>query len=75
MHGLQDAELTERHAVRVIATKKPGSPCRVSLEDADLAEGPELETALARMFQDSAVSYLYIHYAKPECFAALVVRA
>jgi hypothetical protein len=32
--ALSDAELQQRHAVRVVADRKPGFPCRVSLTDA-----------------------------------------
>jgi hypothetical protein len=35
---LTDDELSERHAVRVTATSKPGFPCRVSLTDAEVGE-------------------------------------
>jgi hypothetical protein len=40
LFALTDQELAERLAVRMIATSKPGFPCRVSLADAD--EGEEL---------------------------------
>ena len=36
--ALTDAELAARHAMRVIATAKPGYPCRVSLVDAEVGE-------------------------------------
>jgi hypothetical protein len=35
---LPDAELARQHASRVVATKKPGFPCRVSLVDAEVGE-------------------------------------
>ena len=35
---LSKEELTARHAVRRIADKKPGFPCRVSLTDAEVGE-------------------------------------
>ena len=137
--NLSDAELVSHRAVRVIATHKPGFPCRVSLEDAnvgeevllvhyqhhttaspfqashavyirptsteaileedqvpdqlrtrtlslrafdetgmmieaDLSEGVDLKTALHRLFQNSAVSYIHIHFAKPGCYAAIAER-
>jgi hypothetical protein len=42
--------------------------------DADLVEGRELEGVIERMFQDSAVAYLQLHYAKRGCYAARVDR-
>ena len=33
-----DAELAERHIVRQIVDAKPGFPCRITLEDAELGE-------------------------------------
>ena len=42
--------------------------------DADLVEGPELEGVIERMFRDSAVDYLQLHYAKRGCYAARVDR-
>lgn len=41
---------------------------------ADLAEGTHLESALEAMLSDRTVSYIHLHYAKPGCFAARVVR-
>ena len=38
MLGLSDAELAARGARRVTADRKPGFPCRVSLEDAEPGE-------------------------------------
>lgn len=35
LYGLPDAELTQAGAVRMIADKKPGYPCRVTLEDVE----------------------------------------
>lgn len=35
LYGLPDAELAQAGAVRMIADKKPGYPCRVTLEDAE----------------------------------------
>lgn len=36
--ALSDAELAARGARRVVGESKPGHPCRVSLEDADVGE-------------------------------------
>jgi len=38
LFDMSDAELAERLAVRVIATSKPGFPCRVSLADAEIGD-------------------------------------
>ncbi|MCW4461695.1 DUF1203 domain-containing protein [Sphingomonas sp. BT-65] len=35
LYGMTDAELAQADAVRMIADKKPGYPCRVTLEDAE----------------------------------------
>ena len=41
---------------------------------ADVVPGSELESAIAAMFGDPAVTYLHVHNAKPGCFAARVDR-
>jgi Protein of unknown function (DUF1203) len=38
LFDLSDAKLLERNVQRVFATAKPGYPCRVSLEDAEIGE-------------------------------------
>jgi len=38
LFSLNDAELAARGAQRVVATGKPGFPCRVSLADAEIGE-------------------------------------
>jgi hypothetical protein len=38
LFALSDAALAERRAVRVIADKHPGFPCRVTLQDAAIGE-------------------------------------
>lgn len=35
---LTDAELAEQHACRQVVTSKPGTPCRVSMEDVEVGE-------------------------------------
>lgn len=54
LFALSDAELATRNARRVLATTKPGYPCRVSLADADVGE--EL---LLLPFQHQAASSPY----------------
>jgi Protein of unknown function (DUF1203) len=36
--NLPDRELTERRVKRIVADRKPGFPCRISLQDADAGE-------------------------------------
>ena len=43
--------------------------------DADLVDGRELETLIARFFADPAVAYLHAHSAKPGCYVARIERA
>jgi hypothetical protein len=43
--------------------------------DADVVEGREVETAIARMFANERAAYLHLHFAKPGCYAARVERA
>lgn len=38
LYGLTDAELAAQGVVRMIADAKPGYPCRVTLEDAELGD-------------------------------------
>ena len=38
LRGLDDAALATRKARRVVATAKPGFPCRITLEDAEPGE-------------------------------------
>lgn len=45
------------------------------LVDADVVEGSRLRDVIPEMLEDHAVEYLHLHYAKPGCFAAKVVRA
>ena len=42
--------------------------------DADVVDGRDVESALARIFRRDAVAYAHIHYAKPGCFACRVDR-
>ncbi|MEM7470653.1 MAG: DUF1203 domain-containing protein [Pseudomonadota bacterium] len=35
---LTDAELVEHHACRQVVTEKPGTPCRVSMADAEIGD-------------------------------------
>ncbi len=42
--------------------------------EADVVDGAETETLLARLFARPDTAYVHIHYAKRGCFAALVER-
>ena len=43
--------------------------------DADVIEGREVETVIARMFADPNVAYIHVHNAKRGCYAARIDRA
>jgi hypothetical protein len=43
--------------------------------DADLVQGADLETAIARLLADPRVAYLHAHYAQRGCYAARIDRA
>lgn len=140
MFQLSDAELQARKAKRMTVAECPGTPCRVSLQDAEVGEtvillnhahqpedspyqathaifvresaqtakptvneipevlrsrlislrlfddthmmigaevapGTGLAELISRTFDDDAVAYIHLHYAKPGCFAARVTRA
>lgn len=45
------------------------------MTDADVLEGPALESAIRRMFADPRAAYLHVHNARRGCFAARVDRA
>ena len=40
-----------------------------------LADGSELEGAIAKLFKHPSAGYLHVHYAAPGCYAARVDRA
>jgi hypothetical protein len=42
--------------------------------DADLVDGREVQTLIARMFADPKVAYIHAHYAKWGCYAARIDR-
>lgn len=44
------------------------------MKHAGISPGTELDTALPKLFDDPEVAYLHIHFARPGCFAAAVVR-
>ena len=44
------------------------------LVDADVVDGPALETAIERLFANARTAYLHIHFAKAGCYAARVDR-
>ncbi len=41
----------------------------------ELAEGAQLEDAIARQFSDPRAAYLHVHFAAPGCYAARIERA
>jgi uncharacterized protein DUF1203 len=42
---------------------------------ADVVDGRELEGTIARVLADDRAAYLHVHFARPGCYAARVVRA
>ena len=42
--------------------------------DADVVDGRELESAVARFFASAEVSYLHVHFARPGCYACRIDR-
>jgi hypothetical protein len=42
---------------------------------ADVVDGQALEATIAALFADARADYLHIHFAKPGCYAARVLRA
>lgn len=45
------------------------------LQDADIVDGGEVESLIARLLARSETAYIHAHYAKPGCFAARIDRA
>ena len=42
--------------------------------DAEIIEGTEVQGLIAKFFENTAVDYIHLHYARRGCFAARVVR-
>ena len=42
--------------------------------DADVVDGRQLETLVARLFANTAAAYLHVHFARPGCYACRVDR-
>lgn len=45
------------------------------MKEADVVDGQNIASAIARMFDDKDIEYIHLHNAKPGCFAARVDRA
>lgn len=45
------------------------------LLNAEVVDGPELESGIGQMFANDTVAYLHAHFAKPGCYAAKILRA
>jgi hypothetical protein len=41
---------------------------------AEVIDGPQLERTVEQLFEDARAAYLHIHFARPGCYAARVVR-
>jgi hypothetical protein len=44
------------------------------IQEADVVDGRELETAIERFLANPAIDYLHVHYAKPGCYACRIDR-
>jgi hypothetical protein len=44
------------------------------LRDADIVEGRDVESLIARLLASPQTAYIHAHYAKPGCFAARIDR-
>ena len=89
LFGLSDADLSERHIVRMPVTAKPGFPCRITLADAEPGETVLLlnhehqdaetpyRSSHAIFVRESAAQTAEVRNAIPECLATrlLSVRA
>jgi hypothetical protein len=42
---------------------------------AEVVEGTRVETVIDSLLQESSISYIHAHFAKPGCYAALIERA
>jgi len=42
--------------------------------DAAVVEGPQLESAVSKLFDNPRVEYLHVHYAAPGCYACRIDR-
>lgn len=69
---LGENEIPEQLRQRLLSVR--AFDCSGMMIDADVIDGHELESLLARMFANEFVSYLHLHNAKPGCYAALVER-
>ena len=71
--GLDDGQLAGLSAQRVIATCKPGFPCRITLDDADVGESLIL---LHHVSHDVATAYrsAYAIYVREHALAAATYR-
>lgn len=45
------------------------------MTDADVIDGRDVETLVARLLQDERAAYLHVHFARPGCYACRIDRA
>ena len=69
----EQGEIPELLRSRLIAVR--GFNRQGMMLEADISEGTELESAIDAAFNNPAVDYIHLHYAKPGCYAARVDRA
>lgn len=68
-----DGVVPDQLAIRTLSVRAYDAAGMMT--DADLVEGRDLESLIARFFADPAVAYLHAHNAKRGCFAARIDRA
>jgi hypothetical protein len=52
-----------------------GYDAEALMVEADVVEGRELESVVERLFSDTRVQYLHVHFARPGCYACRIDRA
>ena len=65
--------LPEMLRSRLLAVR--GFDAKDMLVGADVVEGDRAEEAIARFFEDPAVEFLHVHFAKPGCYSCTIDRA
>ena len=66
-------EVPEALRLRLLSVR--GFDAAGMMVGADVVDGRELESAIARLFAEARTAYLHLHFARPGCYAARVDRA
>ncbi len=70
--ALQPGDVPEPLRVRLLSVRAYDR--RDCIVDAEVVDGSELAPLIAKMFDDDAVAYLHVHYARRGCYACRVDR-